>query len=183
MPEERVLHSERIYEGREVSLRVDTVHLPTGRKTKREVVEHSDSVAIVAIDAEDNVLLVRQFRQPARRVLLEIPAGGIEPGEEPEDCAARELEEETGYRAGKLERLGGFYSSPGFCTEFLHLFLATELSETDAQEDEIIEVVRTPLEEVPHLIAAGEITDAKSIAGLYSVLLTRRDLAGPVQGA
>jgi ADP-ribose pyrophosphatase len=106
-------------------------------------------------------------------VLLEIPAGGIDPGEEPSDSAIRELEEETGYHAQKLERLGGFYSSPGFCTEYLHLFLATELEEgrRSADEDEIIEVVPTPLKEIPNLISSGEICDAKSIAGLLRVLM------------
>jgi ADP-ribose pyrophosphatase len=180
---ERVLESQQIYEGREVSLRVDKVVLPGGRKTTREVVEHVDCVAVVALDSEDNVLLVRQFRHPAGRVLLEIPAGGIEPGEEPSDSAVRELEEETGYRAQKLERLGGFYSSPGFCTEYLHLFLATELEEgrRGANEEEIIEVVPIPLREVPNLIASGEICDAKSIAGLLRVLLL--DLSSLVKKA
>ncbi len=183
MRDERTLESQRIYEGREVSLRVDKIVLPGGRKTTREVVEHVDCVAVVALDSEDNVLLVRQFRHPAVRVLLEIPAGGIEPGEEPSDSAVRELEEETGYHARKLERLGGFYSSPGFCTEYLHLFLATELAEgrRGANEDEIIEVVPIPLREIPNLITSGEICDAKSIAGLLRVLI--RDLSSLVKGA
>ena len=170
--EERTLETQQIYKGREVSLRVDTVELLSGRRTKREVVEHVDCVAVVALDSGGNVLLVRQFRHPAARVLLEIPAGGIEPGEEPSDSAVRELEEETGYRAQKLERLGGFYSSPGFCTEYLHLFLATELEagRRGAKEEEIIEVVPIPLREIPNLIASGEICDAKSIAGLLRVL-------------
>lgn len=173
MREERTLESQQIYKGRQVSLRVDTVELPSGRRTKREVVEHVDCVAVVALDSGDNVILVRQFRHPAGRVLLEIPAGGIEPGEKPSDSAIRELEEETGHRAQKLEHLGGFYSSPGFCTEYLHLFLATELGQAKplAHQDEIIEVVRLPLREMPDLIASGEICDAKSIAGLLRVLL------------
>jgi ADP-ribose pyrophosphatase len=173
LSEERTLETERIYEGRRVSLRVDTVELPSGRRTKREVVEHPDCVAIVAIDSEDNVLLVRQFRQAVGRVLLEIPAGGIEPGEEPEESVLRELEEETGYIAGKLERLGGFYSSPGYSTEFLHLFMATELEKGHAgpREDEIIEVVPIPWPKIPSLISSGEISDAKSIAGLFTVII------------
>jgi ADP-ribose pyrophosphatase len=181
--EERTLESQQIYKGREVSLRVDTVELLSGRRTKREVVEHADCVVVVALDSEDNVLLVRQLRHPVERVLLEIPAGGIEPGEEPSDSANRELEEETGRRAQKLERLGGFYSSPGFCTEYLHLFLATELGEAKplAYEDEIIEVVPIPLREIPNLIASGEICDAKSVAGLLRVLLL--DLSSLVKGA
>lgn len=172
MKEERVLESQRIYEGRSVNLRVDKVVLPSGRETTREVVEHVDCVAIVALDSEGNALLVRQFREPVGRVLLEIPAGGIEPGEEAQESALRELEEETGYHAGKVKRLGGFYSSPGFCTEFLHLFLATGLEQGPqrARGDETIEVVRIPLSEIPNLVASGEICDGKSIAGLFTVL-------------
>ena len=180
MAQERTIESQRIYEGREVSLRVDAVHLPTGRRTKREVVEHADCVAIVAIDAKHNVVLVRQFRKPVERMLLEIPAGGIELGEKPVDSAIRELEEETGYRAGKVERLGGFFTSPGFCTEFMHIFLATELKpgRRGAKEDEVIEVVPTPLRQIPALIASGEICDAKSIVGLFTALPRYRDSTG-----
>ncbi|MBE0415748.1 MAG: NUDIX hydrolase [Dehalococcoidia bacterium] len=176
--EERTLESERIYEGRILALRVDRVVLPGGRETRREVVEHVDCVAIVAIDLEDNVILVRQFRSPAERVLLEIPAGGIEPGEEPLESALRELEEETGYIAGKMERLGGFYSSPGYSTEFLHLFLATELRKGLGApvEDEVIEVVPIPLRQIPGLILSGEVSDAKSIAGLFTVILGRKEV-------
>ena len=167
--EERTLESTQIYEGRLVNLRVDKVMLPGGRETTREIVEHSDCVAIVAIDAEDNVILVRQFRHAVARELLEIPAGGIEPGEEPLQSALRELAEETGYIAGRMERLGGFYSSPGYATEFLHLFLATELQKASSRvrEDEIIEVVPIPLKQVRSLITSGELRDAKSIAGFF----------------
>ena len=176
MAEERTLATERAYEGRIINLRVDTVELPTGRRTIREIVEHGDCAAIVALDAEDNVLLVRQYRKPVERALLEIPAGGIEPGEQPEECVSRELQEETGYSPRKVERLGGFYSSPGFCTEFLHLYLATNLvsSRLSADTDESIELVRVPLSQTPQLIASGEICDAKSIAGLLTVIFRHR---------
>lgn len=176
--EERTLDSKRIYEGRILALRVDRVVLHTGRETTREVVEHPDCVAIVAIDSEDNVILVRQFRQPVERVLLEIPAGAIEHGEQPIQSAIRELEEETGYIAGRMERIGGFYSSPGYSTEFLHLFIATELEHGPSrpQEDEIIEVVPIPLGQVPSLIASGEVCDAKSVAGLLTVILGSREV-------
>jgi len=177
--EERTLDSQRIYEGRRVNLRVDTVVLPSGRKTTREVVEHGECVAIVALDSEGNALLVRQFREPVGRALLEIPAGSIEPGEEPAESAIRELEEETGCHAGKVRRLGGFYSSPGFCTEYLHLFLATDLEQgaPSPMEDEIIDVVRIHLSEVSNLVTSGEICDAKSIAGFFALLSLRRDLS------
>jgi ADP-ribose pyrophosphatase len=170
--QERTLHTERIYQGRLVGLRVDTVELPSGRKTKREIVEHGGVAAIVAIDSENNVLLVRQYRKPVERVLLEIPAGGMEPGEDALVCARRELEEETGFSAERWEELGFFYTSPGFCTEQMHLYLATELrpAENAADDDENIELVRVPLASVPELIASGEVCDAKSIAGLLIAL-------------
>ncbi len=168
MSPERTLHSERIYEGKIINLRVDTVELPSGRKTKREIVEHAGCTAIVAIDSANNVLLVRQYRKAAERMLLEIPAGLIEPGEIPLDGARRELEEETGFSAEKWEELSIFYTSPGFCTEYIYLYLATDLKpvERDADDDENIELVRVPLKKTPELIASGEVCDAKSIAGL-----------------
>jgi len=176
--EERTLDSKRIFDGRVLSLRVDRVLLPNGRETTREVVEHTDCVAIVAIDSQDNVILVRQYRTPAGRVLVEIPAGGIEPGEQPIESAIRELEEETGHTAGKVERIGGFYSSPGYSTEFLHLFLATELEHGPRrpQEDEIIEVVPIPLRQIPSLITSGQVCDAKSISGLLTVIFGRNEV-------
>jgi ADP-ribose pyrophosphatase len=155
-----------------VKLRVDTVKLASGRETKREIVEHSDCVAIVVTDGDNNVLLVKQFRKPAEKELLEIPAGGIEAGEDPLTTVQRELSEETGYRAKKVTRLGGFYSAPGYCTEYLHLFLATELAPNQliAEDTEEIEVVRVALSQIPELIASGAICDAKSIAGLLIFL-------------
>lgn len=172
MSQERTLHSQRIYEGKIVNLRVDTVELPSGKKTKREIVEHGGCTAIVALDSEKNVLLVRQYRKAVERMLLEIPAGGIEPGEEPLEGARRELEEETGFSAERWEHLSLFYTSPGFCTEFMHLYLATELqpAERAADDDEHIEVIRVPLKKSLELIDSGEICDAKSIAGLLLVL-------------
>ena len=147
------------------------------------MVEHGECVAIVALDFEGNAILVRQFREPVERTLLEIPAGGIEPGEDPAQSAVRELREETGYHAGKVRSLGGLYSSPGFCTEYLHLFLATELGQgrPSPMEDEMIDVVRVPLSEIPNLVTSGEICDAKSIAGFFAFLSLRRDLTIPDQ--
>lgn len=177
MSQERTLHSEPIYRGRLVSLRVDTVELPSGRQTKREIVEHGGCTAIVAIDADGQVLLVRQFRKAVEEALLEIPAGNVESEEEPLDCACRELEEETGFSAEKWRKLGFFYTSPGFCTEGMHVYLATGLRQAkrEADEDEIIEVVRVPLSDVAGLIASGEMRDAKSIAGLLMALGASQD--------
>jgi ADP-ribose pyrophosphatase len=181
LAEEETLSSRRIYEGRAVKLRVDTVELSGGRQTTREIVEHEEVVAIVAVDGEDNVLLVRQFRKPVEKELLEIPAGGIDPGEAPADCVRREMREETGFLPKKVEKLGGFYSAPGFCTEYLHLYLATDLVHSPLQAEDTagISLVRKPLEEIPGLIASGAIVDAKSIAGLLSFLEYRKS-AKPV---
>ncbi len=169
---EKTLASQLIYDGRAVKLRVDTVQMPSGRQTTREIVEHSDCVVIVAIDADDNILFVKQFRKPVEKELLEIPAGGIDPGEEPEDAVRRELREETGYMPRKLRRLGGFYSTPGYCSEYLYLYLATDLipSQLHAEDTEEISLVRLPIAQIPGLIASGSLCDAKSIAGLLTYL-------------
>jgi len=173
---EKTLSSRLIYEGRAVKLRVDTVKMPNGRETTREIVEHSDCVAIVAIDEKDNVLLVKQFRQPVGKTLLEIPAGGIEPGEDPVTTVRRELREETGYLPRKVERFGGFYSTPGYCTEYLYLYLATDLipSPLSAEDTENISLIRVPATQIPGRITSGSICDAKSIAGLLTFLEYRR---------
>ena len=169
---EETLSSREVYSGRVVRLRVDDVSLPDGRKTSREIVEHADCVAVVPIDAEGNVLMVKQFRKPVEKDLLEIPAGGIDPGEEPQDAVRREMREETGYLPKKVKKLGGFYASPGYCTEYLHLYLATELipDSLHAEDSDSIELVRVPINEVAGLIYNGDISDAKSIAGLLIYL-------------
>jgi ADP-ribose pyrophosphatase len=167
---EETLSSRKVFEGRALKLRVDTVKLPGGRKTSREIVEHGECVAIVALDDADNVLLVRQFRKPVEKELLEIPAGGIDAGESPEDAVRREMREETGFLPRKVAKLGGFYSAPGFCTEYLHLYLATDLvsSPLKAEDSESITLLRVPLNQITGLIASGAICDAKSIAGLLA---------------
>jgi ADP-ribose pyrophosphatase len=173
---EETLSSRKVFEGRAVRLRIDSVKLPSGRETTREIVEHEDCVAIVAIDDADNILLVRQFRKPVEKELLEIPAGGIDPGEGPEDAVRREMREETGFLPQKVVNLGGFYSSPGFCTEYLYLYLASDLvkSPLQAEDSESITLVRVPLSEIPGLIASGAIGDAKSIAGLLTYMEYRQ---------
>ena len=176
MTTEKTISSQLIYSGRAIKVRVDTVQTPDGRQTTREIVEHANCVAIVAIDAEDNVLLVRQFRKPVEKELLEIPAGGIDAGEDPEGAVRRELREETGYLPKRVERLGGFYSAPGYCTEFLNLYLATDLvhSPLHAEDTAEIRLVHVPVSQISGLIESGKICDAKSIAGLLSYLRYKR---------
>ncbi len=165
---ERRLSGEVAFRGRVVGVRVDTAELPDGRTARREVVEHRDSVVVVPVDANDELVLVRQFRYPVGETLLEAPAGNVEHGESPEACAQRELQEEIGYRAESIERLGSFWMSPGFCTEMMHAFVARglSLSSLDPDDDENIEVVRRPLSEARALIDSGEIRDAKTIAAI-----------------
>ena len=177
MKPEKQLSTQHIYQGRAVNIRVDTMEKADGRKTTREVVEHSDCIAVVALDEQDNVLLVRQFRHAVDRFLLEIPAGGIDPGEKPIDSVRRELQEEIGYLPRKIEKLGGFYATPGYGTEYLHCFLATDLvpGRLVAEDTADIELVRVSINEIPGLIDSGEICDAKSIAALLTFLCIQRN--------
>ncbi|NWG15515.1 MAG: NUDIX hydrolase [Chloroflexi bacterium] len=169
--QETILDTEHIYEGRIIKLDVHRVRVPDGQIMQREVIRHQGAVALVALDDRQNVLLVRQYRIGANQAMLEIPAGLLEPGEPPETCAERELREETGYRPDRLEYLGGFYPTPGYTTEYIHLYLATGLSEArlDGDEDEFIEMARVPLTEALAMIERGDINDGKSLIALLWV--------------
>ena len=168
MKDFKVKGVKQVYSGRIVDLSVETIILPDGKETMREVVRHRGAVAIVPMVSASEVILIKQFRSCAEKTLWEIPAGTMEQGEMPLACAQRELIEETGYRAGKMEPLGGFFTSPGFCNEFLHLFLATKLErcESNLDTDEQIEVHRVSMEEALRKIDNGEIVDAKTLVGL-----------------
>ena len=165
---EKMVKSEQIYDGKIVHLYVDEVQLPNGKTAKRELVRHNGAVAIVPVHSDGRVTLVRQYRHAAGRVLLEIPAGTLNPTENPEVCAVRELQEETGYKPGKLEKLGGIFVAPGYTTEFIHLSMATDLSVSPLalDEDEFIEIETMSFEQALDLIRSGEIVDGKSISGL-----------------
>ena len=167
---EVTLSSETVFSGRVVRLRVDTVRLPSGRTSTREVVVHPGAVAIVPLTDDARVVLVRQYRQAAGQVLLEIPAGTLEDGEAPESCAHRELAEEVGLVAARLEPLASFYNSVGFCDELSHVFLGLDLSEvprdTQGLEEEHMTIERVALADVPAMIADGRLLDAKTIIGL-----------------
>ena len=171
-PGEPTEESRLAFEGRLFDVRVDTVRLASGRNTIREIVVAPDSVSVVPVDEDGNVYLVRQYRKPPERLLLEVVAGGVDEGESAEAAARRELREEAGLRAEQLELLSFFWMSPGFCTEGMHAYLATGLSlgESAPEDDENIEVVRVKLEEVPGLITSGELQDCKSIASLMLAL-------------
>lgn len=165
---ENITKTQRIYSGRVISLDVHDVTLPDGKPSVRERVIHPGAAAVVPLDSAGNVLMVRQFRLAADRVLLEIPAGTLAPGEDPAVCAERELQEETGYRPGKLEPLGSIFVAPGYTTEVIHLYLATDLSESRLamDADEFIEVERVPLKQALAWALDGTLADAKSISGL-----------------
>ena len=169
---EPTIESRLAYEGKVVNLRVDTVQLSHGALGTREIVEHSECVCIVPVDERNNVVLVRQYRKPVEGDLLEVPAGGVEKGELSQEAVLRELQEETGYTADNLRHLSSFWTTPGFCTELMHAYLATGLrpSRLQQDEDEDIEVVEVPLDRIPDLLRSGEIRDAKSIASLLMVI-------------
>jgi ADP-ribose pyrophosphatase len=161
------IDSKNIFSGRVFDVTVDTVR--EGDKTYvREVVHHPGSAVILPVFDDGNIALVRQYRHPAVKYLLELPAGTLNQKERPEEGAARELEEELGLVAGKLEKLSEFFVSPGFCEEKMWLYLATDLTETKQrlEDDELIEVVRLPLSRALQMITEGEIEDAKTIIGL-----------------
>jgi ADP-ribose pyrophosphatase len=169
---ERLVSTKRVFEGRLVQVHVDTVSLPDGRQATREVVDHKPAVVIVPFDSDGNVVLVRQYRHAVGRTLLEAPAGGIEPEEDPDACAQRELQEETGFYADELRKLGAFWTAPGVFTEYMHAYVARRLrrSKLDADPDEIIAIERVPVSRLEGLVRDGDIQDAKTIAALYMAL-------------
>lgn len=161
------IRSEEIHRGRVFTVRQDTVKMADGRESRWDVIAHPGAVVVVAVDGED-LLFVRQYRYAAGETLLELVAGTCEAGEEPAVTADRELQEEAGFKAGRLTKLGEFFSAPGFCSELLHLYLAEELtpSRLPGDEDEEISVERIPVTEALRMALAGEIRDAKTLAGV-----------------
>lgn len=167
-----VLASETIFHGKIFSVTIDTVR-EDDKTNKRDIVHHKGSAAIVPVASDGTLYLVRQYRHAARAYLLEIPAGSLDEGEQPEACAARELTEELGQRAGKLEQLCAFYVSPGFVSEKMWVYLATDLTETQAapEDDEDLEIARVSFARAFEMIASGEIQDAKTIIGVTRAAL------------
>jgi ADP-ribose pyrophosphatase len=166
---EVLVSTEKIYTGKMVSLRRDIVRLPNGKEAFREVVEHPGAVAIVPVLPDGKILLVRQFRHPVGKILLEIPAGKLDSGEDPDECALRELEEETGYRAGTMVRRASIFTGPGFTDEVIHMYIASNLikTQTNPDEDEFLEVRAYEAQDVRRMIREGLICDAKTVSGLY----------------
>jgi len=166
---EETLSTKRIFDGRMISLQVDTVTLPEGRTTTREIVKHPGAAAVMAL-LDGKLLVVEQFRKPLDKFQIEIPAGKLDPGEDPLTAAGRELEEETGYRADKLTLMSAFFTSPGFADEKLYLYFADQvtLGEKKPDEDEYLQVDAITLEQAESYMEEGRISDAKTILAVYA---------------
>jgi ADP-ribose pyrophosphatase len=165
----RVKATESIFDGRAFKVRIDSVQAPDGKVRRIEIVDHPGAVTIVPVDAEGRLHFVRQYRHSSLEVLLELPAGTLDPGEDPAACARRECREEIGMAPAEIMRLGGFFLAPGYSTEYLHVYQATGLTEAPlpADEDEDLRVERLTLEQAEALARSGELHDAKTLAALY----------------
>jgi ADP-ribose pyrophosphatase len=165
---EITVKSEKIFEGKIINLRVDTVELENQKYTKREIVEHKSASAIIAITEKNELLLVKQYRKAVEDFLYEIPAGILNIAEEPIECALRELREETGFEAKKIKKIYEFYTSPGFSNEKVYLFKAEELTftSTNFDEDEFVETIYVTREEATKMIETGRIMDSKTLLGM-----------------
>lgn len=168
MADARVLRSRSIYRGRVIDLSVEEVELPNGQVCELELIGHPGAAAVVPVDADGSVLMVRQYRHATGGWLLEVPAGKLDGPEPPEACALREVEEETGFKPGHLEPLGWVWTTPGFTNERIWLFLATRLTPArqSLQNDEVLHVERLPLAQAVEMAARGEIHDSKSVCAL-----------------
>lgn len=170
-------HIETVYKGRVVTLNLETVTLPNGVSVELEVVRHPGAAAIVPLKDDRTVILIRQYRLAAGGYIYEIPAGKLHPGEDPMDCATRELEEEIGYRAGHLDKIATFFTAPGFTDEVMHLYVASNLipGAQALDSDEVLEIVEMSLEKAMAHILDGTIRDAKTIIGLQAMYLRRTE--------
>ena len=165
-----IIDSQVAFKGKVIDVKLDTISLPDGNTVKREVVLRGDATAVVPIDKDGNVVLVEQYRHPALSMVLEIPAGMLEKGEDPKECAIRELEEETSLIAKSITHMTTIYPAIGICTEKIHIYLAKDLKQGkfNFDDDEFIEVKKIPLEEAINMIYTGQIIDSKTIVGLLA---------------
>jgi len=170
--EEKTVSTKRVYDGIVVNLRVDTVELPDGKTALRDIVEHPGGVGIVAITDDNKILMVKQYRKPIEKAIIELPAGKLDKNEDIEVCGRRELEEETGYKAKEFTYLGYMYPSPGFDNEVTHLYLARDLykGEVNLDEDEYLDVYKYDISEVKEMIMNNEINDAKTVIGFFKAM-------------
>ncbi|MDY2777144.1 MAG: NUDIX hydrolase [Collinsella sp.] len=164
---ERILSEEQVYRGKMLDVRSLDVELPNGRRSKRDIVRHPGAAAVVALTSTGKIVLVRQYRTALDRVTVEIPAGKLDPGEDPLECARRELHEETGFRPGKIRYLTSIVTSCGFCDEIIHIYFATQLEFDGASpdDDEFVNVDLVPLSELIDAVLDGKIEDAKTVVG------------------
>jgi ADP-ribose pyrophosphatase len=169
--------TKKIYSGKVVTLNIDTVTLPNGVTIDLEIVRHPGAAAVVPLKENGTVVLIKQFRHAAGGFIYEIPAGKLHPGEDPKNCAARELEEEIGYQAGKLDLVSSIFTAPGFTDEVIHIYKATGLTKGRQQldRDEVLEIVEVPLQEAIEMIRVGSIRDAKTMVGLQTVFIGREN--------
>lgn len=166
--EEKTISTENIYDGKVVHVRVETVELPDGKRSKRELIGHSGGVGVIAVTEDRQVFMVSQYRIAARSMMLEIPAGKLEQGEDPQECGARELTEETGYKASELTHLGAYYATPGYCEEVLNIYLARglEFVGQNLDEGEFLNVKKYDLDELYQMVMDNKIYDAKTAVAI-----------------
>lgn len=167
-----VVHTEKIYQGRVFAVRQDQVRMPDGKLAKLDIVDHQGAVTLVPVDEERRIWFIRQYRHAAGRVLLELPAGVMETDEQPETSAQREIREEIGMAAAQLKKIGEFFLAPGYSTEYMLVYLATEIYPDPLQgdEDEFISIEKIPVDQALQMARAGQIQDAKSLAALFLAL-------------
>lgn len=176
--EEKTIATKPIYDGKIISLQVDDVRLPDGKEAKREIVKHPGAVAVIPVTADGKMIMVKQFRKALEKTIIEIPAGRIEPNEDPKLTAIRELEEETGFGTNDMTYLQSFATSPGFADEIIHVYVAKQLFEidnpADGDEDEFIDLVTVTIEEAEALVASGDVFDAKTA---FAILYAKHELS------
>ncbi len=165
----KIIQSDSVFQGKVFDVRIDRIENPAGKTQRIDYIQHVDGVTIIPIDENNQILFVRQYRHPSGEELLELPAGSLEAGEDPESCARRESREEVGMAPAKLQHLGGTYLAPGYSSEYLHYFLAKDLSPAPLppDEDEDITIIRLSWEEALRKVTQNEIRDAKSVAGIF----------------